>query len=86
MEINGADDSYLVQVTVGDTEYVVRRLLSSELASLHSSRFGKWSREGKTRVIKLDILPAFGVTMPLPINLDRSGRFTSREHSDLYPD
>ena len=39
MEINGADDSYLVQVTVGDTEYVVRRLLSSELASLRSSPF-----------------------------------------------
>ena len=41
MEINRADDSYLVQVTVGDTEYVVRRLLSSELASLHSSPFRK---------------------------------------------
>jgi len=86
MEINRADDSYLVQVTVGDTEYVFGVFSRPSLHHSVHRRFGKWSREGKTRVIRLDILPAFGVTMPLPINLDRSGRFTSREHSDLYPD
>jgi hypothetical protein len=34
---------------------------------------GKWSPEGKAPVIKLDILPAFGVTMALSINLDWVG-------------
>jgi hypothetical protein len=77
MEINKTGDSYLVQVTVGDTEYVVRRLLSSEVKDgnirLH---FGEASSKNLRNVVFADVwIVGRGTALLVPDVGTIEGRF-----------